>query len=81
MNNANYKQYFLWESELFGINLFNQSVCMSPTVHHEQHVADIDIDGTCQLTVEEDVAGQWVPVAVEGQTQQFALAIEDGWAG
>ena len=35
---------------LFGINLLNQSVCMSPTVHHEQHVADINIDGTCLIS-------------------------------
>ena len=27
---------------------------MSPTIHHKQHETDVHIDGTCQLTVEED---------------------------
>ena len=51
---------------------------MTPAVHHEEDEAYVDIDGACQITVEEDIAGQRVPVAIEGQTDEFALAIEDG---
>ena len=50
---------------------------MSPAIHEIKHVTHIDIDGASQLTVEEDVAGQRVPVAIERQTEQFALSVED----
>ena len=41
---------------------------MSPAVHHEEDEADVDIDGAGQLTIEEDVAAERVPVAVKGQS-------------
>ena len=50
---------------------------MSPTVHHEEHEAYVNVNGTCQLAVEEYIAGERVPVAIEGQSKQFAFAIED----
>ncbi len=46
------------ESCLPYIDFFQQAVGMSPAVHQVKHVAHVDIDGTSQLTVEEDVAGQ-----------------------
>ena len=39
---------------LFGVDFLNQTISMSPTIHHKQHETDVHIDGTCQLTVEED---------------------------
>ena len=51
---------------------------MSPAVHHEEDEPDVDADATCELLVEEDVAGQTVPVAVERQSDEFALAVEHG---
>lgn len=50
---------------------------MPPFIHHIEHEAHVDIDGTSQLTVEEDIARQTVPVAVEGKTEQFSLIIKD----
>ena len=51
---------------------------MSPLVHHEEDVADIDTDAAGQLRVKEDVAGKRIPVAIEGQTNELVLAIEHG---
>ena len=53
---------------------------MSPLVHHEEHEADIDADAACQLLVEEDVAREAVPVAVEGESDEFTLTVEHGRA-
>ena len=39
---------------LFGVDFLNQTISMSPTIHHKQHETDVHIDGTCQLTVEEE---------------------------
>ena len=40
---------------LLRINLLQQSVCMSPSVHHEQHEADVNTDTASQHLVEVDV--------------------------
>ena len=49
---------------------------MAPTVHHEKHVANIHTDAAGQLTVEVDVAGEAVPVAVEGQSNELTFSVE-----
>ena len=61
---------------LLCVDFLEQSVGMSPAVHHEEDEADVDADAACQLLVEEDVAGKAVPVAVECQSYQFTLAVE-----
>ena len=53
---------------------------MAPAIHHEEDVADVDADAAGQLRVEEDVAGERVPVAVEGQANEAVLAVEHGTA-
>ena len=53
---------------------------MSPFIHHEEHVTNVYTDATSQMRVEKDVARQAIPVAIEGQTNKFAFAIEHGRA-
>ncbi len=53
---------------------------MSPAVHHEQHVANVNANAAGELRVEEDVAGERVPVAVEGQSDETVLSVEHGRA-
>ena len=50
-------------------------------VDDEQHVADVNVDGALQFGFEVDVAAHGFPVAVKGQTDEFALTIHDGAAG
>lgn len=61
---------------LLGSNLFDKAVGFAPGLHHVEHVADVDTNAASQLLVEEDVRAQAVPVAIKGQTDEFALAIE-----
>ena len=49
---------------------------MSPLVHQVEHVADVYTDAAGQALVEVDVRAEAIPVAVEGKTYQFALAVE-----
>ena len=50
---------------------------MSPAVHEVDHVAHVDAYAASELRVEPDVARERVPVAVEGKTDELALAVED----
>ena len=63
---------------LLHTDLFKQAVGMSPAVHHIEHVAHVDADAACQAGVEVDVAGERVPVAVEGETDEASLSVEHG---
>ena len=65
-------------SILNSLDFLQQSVGMSPFVHHEEDVADVDSDATGQLGIEGDVAGERIPVAVEGQTDEAVLAVGHG---
>ena len=64
------------ETVLLGTNLFNQAVGFAPAFHHVQHVADIYADAAGQLLVEEDIRRKAVPVAIKGQADELALAVE-----
>jgi hypothetical protein len=57
-------------------HLLQQTVGMSPTVHHEEHVADVNTDATSELRVEEDITRERVPVAIESQSDETVLTIE-----
>ena len=49
--------YISTESEaLLHANLLEQTLCVSPLVHEEEHVADVDADAASQALVEPDVA-------------------------
>lgn len=58
-------------------HLLEQAVGVAPTIHHVEDEADVDADATSEALVEPDVAGERVPVAVEGKTDELALAVED----
>ena len=64
------------ETALFGIDFLEQSVGMSPLVHHIEYEAYVDADAACKTMVEIDVGGKTVPVAVEGKTYEVAVAVE-----
>ena len=49
-------------------------------IYNEQYVADIHRDATLQLGLECHVARHSLPVAVECQTDQATLAIQNGRA-
>ena len=49
---------------------------MSPLIHQVEHVANIYTDAASQTLVEVDVRAEAVPVAIEGKTNQLALAVE-----
>ena len=59
----------------------NQIAGFSPFVDDEEDEADIDTDATLQVLVEGYVARHGLPVAVEGQPEQFAAPVEHGRAG
>ena len=61
---------------MFCINLLDESVGMSPLVHQVEHVSDINTDTACEFVVEEDIARQTIPVAVECKSDEFALSVE-----
>ena len=54
---------------------------MSPFLYEEQNEADIHADTALQVAVEADVAAHGFPVAVEGQSDEFAASVEHGAAG
>ena len=49
---------------------------MSPLIHQVEHIANIHTDAASQTLVEVDVRAEAVPVAIEGKTNQLALAVE-----
>src|SRR5690606_1850416 len=50
-------------------------------VDNKQYVADIDGDGTLQFVVEDNVAGHGLDVAVEGNSNQFAVTVQHRGTG
>jgi len=49
--------YISTESEaLLHANLLEQTLCVAPLIHEEEHVADIHTDAASQTLVEPDVA-------------------------
>ena len=62
---------------LYNAHLLEQTVGVSPAVHEVDHVAHVDAYAASELRVEPDVARKRVPVAVEGKTDELALAVED----
>ena len=64
-------------SLLFCVDLFQETVGVAPLVHHKQDITDVDTDAPRKLRVKEDVAGEAVPVTVEGQADKAILAVED----
>ena len=65
--------------ELF--ELLDKVLGLTPLVYHKKYKADIDTYATLQRAVETDIARHRLPVAIEGQTNQLALAIEHRTAG
>lgn len=63
---------------LFGSDLLEQAVGMTPAIHEVEHETNVDRDGASQHLVEHDVGSQAVPVAVEGQADEAALTVEEG---
>ena len=55
--------------------------CVSPFLYEEQNKADIYTDAALKVAVETDVATHGLPVAVEGQSDEFAASVEHGAAG
>ena len=51
-------------------------ICFSPFLHEPQHEADIDADASRDRAVEADVGREGIPVAVEGQADELALAVK-----
>ena len=49
-------------------------------VDDEEQIAHIHADGTLHFVLESDVAAHGFPVAIEGQTDEVALCIDDGAA-
>ena len=49
---------------------------MSPLIHQVEHIADVHTNAASQTLVEVDVRAEAVPVAIEGKTNQLALAVE-----
>ena len=64
-------------NELF-CNFVDEVVCVAPAVDEPKDIADIDTDAAGEVAVEADVAGKGIPVAVEGEADEFALAVEHG---
>ena len=62
---------------LYNAHLLEQTVGVSPAVHEVDHVAHVDAYKESEHRVEPDVARERVPVAVEGKTDELALAVED----
>ena len=61
---------------LLGVDFLQEAIGVSPLVHQVEHVADVYTDAAGQALVEVDVRAEAIPVAVEGKTYQFALAVE-----
>ena len=55
-------------------------VSMPPAINDVEHVTDIDPYTTLQVIIETDVPRHGIPVAVEGQTDEFAAPVEHGAA-
>ena len=53
---------------------------MPPLIHHKEHVTDVYADAASKERIEKNVARKTIPVAIEGQTDKSALAIEHGRA-
>ena len=62
---------------LFNSHFLEQAVGVSPFVHEVDHVAHVYADAAGELRVEPDVARERIPVAVEGETYELSLAVED----
>ena len=61
---------------LLGVDFLQEAIGVSPLVHQVEHIADVYTDAAGQALVEVDVRAEAVPVAVEGKTNQLALAVE-----
>ena len=55
----------------------DEVTAIAQLVDDEEDVADVYCDTTLQVVVEVDVATERFPVAVEGTTNQFAIAIDN----
>ena len=49
----------------------------SELVYDEQHVADIYVDASLKIRLEDDITAHCLPVAVERKADELALCIED----
>ena len=65
---------------LLNPHLVNQILRTKVFVDNQQHVADIDSDALLQLGLEGDVATHCLPVAVEGEADEFAAGVHNGAA-
>ena len=70
--------YNMNRTELF--EFLDKVLGLTPLVYHKKYKADIDTYATLQRAVETDIARHRLPVAIEGQAYQLALAIEHGTA-
>ncbi len=77
-----WKRRLLWCAKGFAVLLLqefaDEVVGVAPLVDDEEHIAHVDADASLQVAVERDVARHGFPVAIEGQAQQFSLAVEHG---
>ena len=55
----------------------DEVTAIAQLVDDEEDVADVYCDTTLQVVVEVDVATERFPVAVEGTTNQFAIAVDN----
>ena len=58
--------------------LADEAVGLAPAVDEVEHEAYVHADAALQVGVEGDVARHGLPVAVEGQSDELALAVEHG---
>ena len=73
--------FIVCASTLFRVDFLNQVVGVSPLIHHEEHVSNVDADAACQSFIEVDVARQAIPVSVECQSDEMAVSVEHRAAG
>ena len=55
----------------------DEVTAIAQLVDDEEDVADVYCDTTLEVVVEVDVATERFPVAVEGTTNQFAIAVDN----
>ena len=61
---------------LFHSHFLQKAVGVTPFVHQEEHVSYVHSNATRKVLIKEYVTRQAVPIAVEGEAQQFSLSIE-----
>ena len=72
--------HYIYTICLFQCHLIEQVRCTADTVDNEEHVADIYRDITADRGVELHIAHCRTPRTVEVDTDQFALAVDNGRA-